>query len=81
LLGKEKINVLMFYAEKTALIAGLCFVAYAYLRYWRRTGDGQGLVMFWRRAMALNTVEFKLQRGGIALLLAAVALRFTQALL
>ena len=73
--------MLMFYAKKTALIAGLCFVAYAYLRYWRRTGDGQGLVMFWRRAMALNTVEFKLQRGGVALLLAAVALRFTQALL
>ncbi|MGB2336757.1 MAG: hypothetical protein ACPH5V_05565 [Alcanivorax sp.] len=71
----------MFYAEKIALIVGLCLVMYAYFRYWRRTGDGQGLVMFWRRAMALNVVEFKLQRGGIALLLVAVVLRFVQALL
>ena len=71
----------MFYAEKIALIVGLCLVMYAYFRYWRRTGDGQGLVMFWRRAMALNVVEFKLQRGGIALLPVAVVLRFVQALL
>lgn len=71
----------MFYAEKIALIVGLCLVMYAYFCYWRRTGDGQGLVMFWRRAMALNVVEFKLQRGGIALLLVAVVLRFVQALL
>ena len=41
----------MLYAEKMALIAGLCIVLYAYLRYWQRTRDTRGLLMFWRREM------------------------------
>ncbi|MBD3644428.1 MAG: hypothetical protein P1U59_04405 [Alcanivorax sp.] len=71
----------MLYAEKITLIAGLCVVLYAYLRYWQRTRDTRGLLTFWRREMALTVSEFKWQRAGIALLLVAVALRFVQALL
>ena len=44
----------MLYAEKMALIAGLCIVLYAYLRYWQRTRDTRGLLMFWRREMTLT---------------------------
>lgn len=71
----------MLYAEKMALIAGLCVVLYAYLRYWQRTRDTRGLLVFWRREMTLTVSEFKWQRAGVALLLVAVALRFVQALL
>jgi hypothetical protein len=71
----------MLYAEKITLIAGLCVVLYAYLRYWQRTRDTRGLLTNWRREMTLTVSEFKWQRAGIALLLVAVALRFTQSLL
>ena len=71
----------MFYAEKIALIVGLCLVLYAYFRYWRRTVSFLLLFCFWRRSMALNVVDFKLQRDGISLFLVAVVLLFFQALL
>ncbi|MCG8393922.1 MAG: hypothetical protein MI745_12640 [Pseudomonadales bacterium] len=71
----------MFYAEKIALISGLMVVLITYARYWQRTGDTRGLLVFWRREMALSVSEFKWQRAGITLLLVAVALRFVQALI
>jgi hypothetical protein len=71
----------MLYAEKIALVAGLLVVMMAYARYWQRTRDTRGLLTFWRREMTLTVSEFKWQRAGIALLLVAVVLRFTQSLL
>lgn len=66
--------------EQICLVLGLVMVGYSYLGYWRRTGDARGVLAFWRRGMALNIREFKLQRAGLCLLLLAVVLRFTGAL-
>ena len=67
-------------AELICLMLGLGVVAFSYLRYWRRTGDARGIMTFWRKGMALDIREFKLQRAGLCLLLVAVVLRFTGAL-
>lgn len=67
-------------AEQVLLMLGLATVAFSYLSYWRRTGDARGVLMFWRKGMALDVREFKLQRAGLCLLLVAVVLRFTGAL-
>ncbi|MCK0153481.1 hypothetical protein MWU49_07195 [Alcanivorax sp. S6407] len=67
-------------AEQILLLAGLAIVAFSYLSYWRRTGDARGVLMFWRKGMAMDVREFKLQRAGLALLLVAVVLRFSGAL-
>ncbi len=67
-------------AEQILLLAGLAIVAFSYLGYWRRTGDARGVLMFWRKGMAMDVREFKLQRAGLALLLVAVVLRFSGAL-
>lgn len=67
-------------AEQILLLAGLAIVAFSYLTYWRRTGDARGVLMFWRKGMILDVREFKLQRAGLCLLLVAVVLRFTGAL-
>ena len=67
-------------AEQLLLVAGLGIVAFSYLSYWRRTGDARGVLAFWRKGMALDTREFKLQRAGLCLLLVAVVLRFVGAL-
>ncbi|MGB2248500.1 MAG: hypothetical protein ACPH3N_12555 [Alcanivorax sediminis] len=67
-------------AEQILLLAGLAIVAFSYLTYWRRTGDARGVLMFWRKGMTLDVREFKLQRAGLCLLLVAVVLRFTGAL-
>lgn len=66
----------MLYVQWSLLIAGLVLVVLAYARYWRRTGDGRGLLLFWQRKLALSVAEFRLQRAGIGLLLIAVVLRF-----
>ncbi len=67
-------------AELICLGLGLAIVAFSYLSYWRRTGDARGVMTFWRKGMALDVREFKMQRAGLCLLLVAVALRFTGAL-
>ncbi len=67
-------------AEQICLVLGLGVVCFSYLSYWRRTGDARGILAFWRKGMALDVREFKMQRVGICLLLLAVVLRFTGAL-
>lgn len=71
----------MIYAEQLALILGLVMVTASYTRYWQRTRDTRGLLIFWRKELALSRGEFKWQRAGIALLLLAVVLRFSAALI
>lgn len=70
----------MYIAESIFLMLGLAVVAFSYLSYWRRTGDARGVLTFWRKGMAMDVREFKLQRAGLCLLLVAVVLRFTGAL-
>lgn len=67
-------------AEQICLVLGLAIVAFSYLTYWRRTGDARGVMTFWRKRMTLDIREFKLQRAGLCLLVVAVVLRFTGAL-
>lgn len=67
-------------AEQICLVLGLGIVAFSYLSYWRRTGDARGVMTFWRKGMALDIREFKLQRAGLCMLLVAVVLRFASAL-
>ena len=62
------------------LVLGIAVVLCSYLHYWRRTGDARGVLLFWRRAMAMSVLEFKLQRAGLLLMLVAVEMRFIGAL-
>lgn len=58
------------------LLAGLVLVLCAYGRFWRRTRNSGALLRFWRAELVLDTVEFRLRRAGLALMILAVVLRF-----
>src|SRR5690606_30972579 len=64
--------------EILLLVVGLLIVLYAYGRYVHRTGDWRGLLVFWRRRLALSVAEFKLQRAGIAVMFLAVVVRIVR---
>lgn len=67
---------MMVWLENLLLLAGLVIVLVAYGRYIRRTQDVRGVLMFWTRRLALSPLEFRLQRGGIVLMLLGVVLRY-----
>jgi len=58
------------------LLVGVFMVLWSYGRFWRRTRDTSALLRFWRAEMVLDTVECRLRRAGIALMILAVVLRF-----
>ena len=58
------------------LLVGVFMVLWSYGRFWRRTRDTSALLRFWRAEMVLDTVEFRLRRAGLALMILAVVLRF-----
>jgi len=66
--------------EVLLLVIGLLMVLFAYGRYIRRTGDWHGVLVFWRRRLALSVPEFKLQRAGIVVMFLAVALRLVSSI-
>lgn len=67
---------MMVWLENLLLMLGLLIVLIAYGRYIYRTRDARGVLMFWARRLALSPLEFRLQRGGIVLMLLGVVLRY-----
>ena len=58
------------------LLAGVFMVFWSYGSFWRRTRNTAALLRFWRAELVLSTVEFRLRRAGLALMILAVVLRF-----
>ena len=67
---------MMAWLENLLLMLGLLIMLIAYGQYIHRTRDVRGVLMFWIRRLALSPLEFRLQRGGIALMLLGVVLRY-----
>ncbi|MCL9773950.1 hypothetical protein [Vibrio methylphosphonaticus] len=66
----------LFLAEKGLLIVGLLFILTGMVQYGRRSHDWKGVVTMFYKRVPMNVSEYKHYRLGVALVIAAIVIRF-----
>lgn len=71
----DSVNPILFSVEPLFFWGGLGVFLTSLLMYGLRTRDWNAILRFWQPLISFSALEFKINRGGLSLMILAVVIR------